>query len=321
MKTLALVGTHGGGDSALVAYNLAWMCAHSGFKVLCVDLTTAARLSTMFFSWHELTNLWLIDAERRANLVNALARPVVSDGADVDVRIHLDHSRMTLAADVLSGHAHEHAAAFRDDRERLAVILGDPALAGFAERFERAWCGTAPADPAAWEVLTRFRRVINAPGARPGADFVIVDLGAEPGALMRAGLLAAGASVTVTAQTPTSARAFETLSRLRRDWEARVRELAGGEPASDLAAMSGSVHIESLSDFFFVPPDCLGRVRFARSLGALSLEARKPMFLLTPSDGAMGGHAAAVFDARRDWQALARAIADRAGLEWPATSD
>jgi ABC-type Na+ transport system ATPase subunit NatA len=46
-------------------------------------------------------------------------------------------------------------------------------------------------------------------------------------------------------------------------------------------------------------------------------EARKPMFALKPADGAIGGHAAQ--DCYRDFRALAREIAGRAGvaLPWP----
>ena len=46
----------------------------------------------------------------------------------------------------------------------------------------------------------------------------------------------------------------------------------------------------------------------------LAQEARKPMFLLKPADGAIGGHAGAVRDCYRDFRALAETVATRAGL-------
>jgi len=39
-------------------------------------------------------------------------------------------------------------------------------------------------------------------------------------------------------------------------------------------------------------------------------EARKPIFRLKASDGAVGSHAKAALDARRDFETLARKIAD-----------
>lgn len=55
---------------------------------------------------------------------------------------------------------------------------------------------------------------------------------------------------------------------------------------------------------------------------ALAQEARKPVFCkpvfyLRAVDGAIGGHAAAVRDCYRDFNALARHIADRCGIALP----
>jgi hypothetical protein len=46
----------------------------------------------------------------------------------------------------------------------------------------------------------------------------------------------------------------------------------------------------------------------------LAQDARKPMFLLTAADGAIGGHSQAVLDCYRDFKALAIRIAEGCGL-------
>lgn len=51
----------------------------------------------------------------------------------------------------------------------------------------------------------------------------------------------------------------------------------------------------------------------------LAQEARKPMFLLKPADGATGGHATAVADCRADFRRLARTVAKRAGVPFGDT--
>jgi hypothetical protein len=61
-------------------------------------------------------------------------------------------------------------------------------------------------------------------------------------------------------------------------------------------------------------PYCLAALKHYRSLMPLAQDARKPMFLLKPADGAIGGHAQAVRDCYDDFQRLARALAQRVGV-------
>ena len=63
-------------------------------------------------------------------------------------------------------------------------------------------------------------------------------------------------------------------------------------------------------------PHCLATLKHFRSLMPLAQEARKPMFKLKPADGAIGGHANAVADCRTDFDFLARAVAERAGVSF-----
>ena len=52
----------------------------------------------------------------------------------------------------------------------------------------------------------------------------------------------------------------------------------------------------------------LAIARHYRSLVPMAKEARKPIFHLTTADGAIGSHAAAANDARRDFKNLAKKI-------------
>jgi hypothetical protein len=61
-------------------------------------------------------------------------------------------------------------------------------------------------------------------------------------------------------------------------------------------------------------PNNLGFVKQYRSLMQMAQEARKPMFHLKPADGAIGAYLQAAQEARRDFQALARAIVAKANL-------
>lgn len=61
-------------------------------------------------------------------------------------------------------------------------------------------------------------------------------------------------------------------------------------------------------------PYCLAIIKHYRSLIPLAQEHRKPIFNLTSADGAIGAHANAVQDARKDFTELAKKIADQIGM-------
>ncbi len=66
--------------------------------------------------------------------------------------------------------------------------------------------------------------------------------------------------------------------------------------------------------------NCLATVKHYRSLVSMAREARKPIFKLTPADGAIGAHAAAVVAAKKDFHNLAREIWKRMFAEGDAES-
>jgi chromosome partitioning protein len=62
-------------------------------------------------------------------------------------------------------------------------------------------------------------------------------------------------------------------------------------------------------------PYCLATVKHYRSLIPMAQESRKPIFSLTSADGAIGSHATAVQDAKKDFERLAQKIARIIGLK------
>lgn len=62
-------------------------------------------------------------------------------------------------------------------------------------------------------------------------------------------------------------------------------------------------------------PYCLATIKHFRSLIPMAREHRKPIFNLTSADGAIGSHANAVQDAKKDFKELALKIAEKIGLE------
>jgi len=62
-------------------------------------------------------------------------------------------------------------------------------------------------------------------------------------------------------------------------------------------------------------PECLAMVKHFRSLMPMAQEARRPVFLLRPADGAVGSHATAVQNAYMDFSAFAQKLLGRIGVQ------
>jgi chromosome partitioning protein len=61
-------------------------------------------------------------------------------------------------------------------------------------------------------------------------------------------------------------------------------------------------------------PHCFALLKHYRSLMPMAQEARKPIFLLKPADGALGAHVSAVQDAYVDFETLTQKIATQARI-------
>ena len=69
-----------------------------------------------------------------------------------------------------------------------------------------------------------------------------------------------------------------------------------------------------------VPQDdsnCLGLLKHYRSLMPMAMEARKPIFRLKPSDGAIGAHTYSVKACEKDFRSLAFRILERLKMSSP----
>lgn len=71
----------------------------------------------------------------------------------------------------------------------------------------------------------------------------------------------------------------------------------------------------SFQGLLYTDKYCLGIIKHYRSLIPMAQEKHKPIFNLTSADGAIGSHAGAVQDAKKDFEDLAKKIADKIGLD------
>jgi len=78
--------------------------------------------------------------------------------------------------------------------------------------------------------------------------------------------------------------------------------------ADRIPAVYASEVLETLAPTVAIDPNQLAMIKHFKSLMPMAQDARKPMFLLKPADGAIGGHAAAVQDCFAQFRDLARRI-------------
>jgi len=217
-----------------------------------------------------------------------------------------------------------------------------------ADELSTAWhhCLTHP-DQHALRVFTALSQILQWAAADIQPDLLLVDLGPGLGALNRSGLFATDYIAIPLDSAPVSLHGLRPLGAALKNWKQSWQTQAGRCPhvgkmqpigylyqqqslrpdrqmqvVETWASQIPGVYRESLLDLPRVQgitpasdPECIGMVKNFRSLNQMAKEKRKPMFCLTPADGAIGCHASAAVDAEKHFRQLARQVAARSGVE------
>lgn len=326
MITIALFNNKGGVGKTTLAYHLAHMFPRLGYRVLAVDLDPQANLTSMFFDEDTLEQIW--DESTFGETVLKCVLPILDGIGDIAPAAPVDAGPM------------------------IHILCGDLGLSRFEDKLSESWPKGFANDQAALRATSAFYRMIQLAGRAGGADLALVDVGPNLGAINRAALLAADYLLVPLAADLFSLQGLKNLGPTVREWRARWRdmramakasfELPSGEmrplgyvllqhamradrPAKwyekwlrrvpevyrtavlgegDQGVLSGENH-------------CLATLRNYRSLMPMAQEARKPIFDLTPADGAIGSHAQLVRVCEQDFRNLAEKVAQAARLSKP----
>lgn len=334
MKTITFFNNKGGVGKTSLVYHLSWMYALNGLKVLALDLDPQANLTSMFLDEEALESLWP-EGEHPGTILGSL-RPMIRGLGDI--------APPRLQEIGLNGPLFPAG---------ISLVAGDLGLSTFEDKLSASWPLCSDGDEGAFRVISAFHRIIAAAGQEAGADVALVDVGPNLGAINRAVLIAADHVVIPLAPDLFSMQGLRNLGpallRWRREWGERLRKnpdpgllLPKGEvnpagyvlmqyfskenrpvkafdrwmsrtPGEYRASVLGQTEDEGVdvgSD-----PFCLARLKHYRSLMPMAMEARRPMFLLKPADGAIGAHTYAVQACRHDFHNLAEKISTACGLE------
>lgn len=333
MRTIAFFNSKGRVGKTTLVYHLAWMYAELKLRVLAADLDPQASLTSMFLGESRLEEMW--EGGKHSRTVFGAIRPLLEGTGDI-------------------APAHVEAVG-----TNVGLLVGDLALAASEDELNSQWPDCLDRKPRAFRVLSALWRILEQAGREREADVVLIDVGPNLGALNRAALIGAEHVVIPLAPDLYSLQGLKNLGPTLRRWRAEWAERRERNPLPDLSLPAGemrpsgymvlqhavrldrpvkaydrwirripSVYHEAVLDepgtsvnlATAEDPECLATLKHYRSLMPLAQEARKPMFFLKPADGAIGAHAQAVRDCYRDFQELALTVADRCGVQLPASS-
>lgn len=310
------------GKTSLV-YHLSWMFSELGQKVVTVDLDAQANLTAAFLDEDEIDDLW--ERQTGATTIYRAIEPLMQVG-DLQEPVVKNIAR------------------------NLHLVPGDVALAGFEETLSTMWPNSMGDNNLyrPFRILTSFWQVAQMAAIGVEANIIIVDVGPNLGAINRSALIASDYIAIPLGADLFSLQGLRNLGPTLRSWRSLWKKRVENWATPDFSLpqgrmtplgyivqqhgirlsrpikaydkwvnrMPGVYHESVLNEISTarVPSedsDCLATMKHYRSLIPMGQEARKPIFALTPADGAIGNHAQAVMDARNDFKQLAEKIIER----------
>jgi cellulose biosynthesis protein BcsQ len=345
IPTIGFFNCQGGVGTTSLLYNLAWMYADLGRRVLAVDLDPQAGLTSTMIDEERLEVLW---SPGGTDTIYGAIRPRIDGVVDI-ARPH----REPIGAN-------------------LELVVGDLAIATLDDELASQWERCLDRTERAFRATTAFHLCIQRAAQDATADVVLVDLGPTLGAINRAALVACHHVVVPVTPGLFALQGLRTLGPVVRRWRDEWGERVSRTPRAELAppanamglagyvVIQGSVQLNrparsperwllqrdgtvaasqpivptmattpSGRDWMSVIPDvyataasesnpaahpgsdprCLGILKPHSGLSALALDARKPIFHLRPADGALGAYARAARLARKEFEEVAERLA------------
>ncbi len=334
VPVLTFFNNKGGVGKTSLVYHLARMMSDIGYRALACDLDPQANLTAAFLNEDRLEKLWDEDNEGSAKTILQCVRPLTKVGDIKTPKLVEITSKLCLIPGDLA------LAGFED-----TLSSEWPNALGSSELFRP------------FRILSAFSTVMQSGAEEMNASIILADVGPNLGAINRSALIATDHIIVPLGADLFSLQGLRnlgpTLDRWRQDWKRRKDNWEqpdfslpdGGMQTVGYIVQQHGVRLnrpvraydkwvnrmpeeyarnlcgDSNGPYPATPAQdeehALATVKHYRSLAPMAQEARKPIFHLTTADGAIGSHAAAANDARRDFRDLARKIVQRIGLGDP----
>lgn len=319
MNVITFFNNKGGVGKTTMVYHIAWMLSELGKRVIAVDLDPQSNLSAMF-----------LDPERLEEIIENESDSVT-----------LLHSITPITEG--EGYSPVH---IEKINEHIGLLVGNLALSTFEDRLSDAWLKCLSKDVYSFRITSIFNTIINDARKRWKADVVVVDIGPNLGAINRSVIISSDYIILPVASDLFSIQGIKnlgkTLTSWREDWKLRARlnpkpdtlkipngkMEAGGyvvmqytakerrpvksylKWANRIPNVYGAYVLKEDSKDTRVEDDvnCIGLLKHYHSLAPMAMEARKPIFLLKPADGAIGAHMYAVNKSYDDFKKITKNV-------------
>ena len=332
MKTLAFFNNKGGVGKTTLVYHLAWMYAELGLSVLVADLDPQANLTSMFLDDDDLEKIW--EGGGSAHTVTGCLAPLMEGTGDItqpyvasitpQIGLMIGDLSLSSVEDELSCQwpdcLDRKARAFRvitslwrmlemgASQQRADVVLIDvaPSLGALNRTALIAASHVViPLVPDLYSIQglknlgPRLEVWRQEWGERLERN-PVANLSMPEGKMIPSGYVVLQHAVRLDRPIKAYQRWLDRIPSVYRDSVLAV------------PATKGAIQATPDND-----PNCLAQLKHYRSLMPLAQEARKPMFMLTPADGALGGHFQAAQACRKEFRALAITLAERCSIPLP----
>ncbi len=326
MRTIGFFNNKGGVGTTTLVYHVAWMLSEMGISVVAADFDPQANLTSAFLPDERLEEIW---NETNALTVSGAIQPLVERAGD-------------LVAPMVERVG-----------DHIGVIVGDLALSRFEDVLSEVWPKCLSRDVGAFRVTSAFHRLVQLAAKEMDANLALVDVGPNLGAINRAALLACDHVVIPLGADLYSLQGLRNVGPALRGWQMDWADRLERKPTVTIDLPPGTMtpagyvimrhavrmdrparafgkwmaripgqYAESVLSKLPPPgltvdndPNCLALLKDYRSLMPLAQEARKPMFLLKPADGAFGGHQQAVSDCYGDFRRLTEKILESCNIK------
>jgi cellulose biosynthesis protein BcsQ len=324
MKIITFFNNKGGVGKTTTVYHVAWMLSELGIKPIAVDLDPQSNLTSMFLTEDRLEEIY--SQELPITILDSI-NPVVS--GDPFLPVHLE-----------------------EINDNLSVILGNLSLSTFEDKLSDAWLKCLSGDIYSFRITSIFNTIVKDAIKRINAEVVLIDVGPNLGAINRAITVSSDFIIMPVASDLFSLQGIKnlgsTLTAWRKYWSQRKEYIPSNItfeiPSSEFIPVGyivmqysakesrpvksylrwanriPSVFSENVlntpSSITSVEQDnnCISLLKHYRSLAPMSMEAHKPIFLLKPSDGAIGAHLYAVQKSYDEFQELTEKILHRVAI-------
>jgi chromosome partitioning protein len=327
MKIIAFFNNKGGVGKTTTVYHIAWMLSELGHKVLAVDLDPQSNLSSMFLTQERMEDV-VLDETKRLTILDAIVP--ISEGEPY-YPVHVENIG-----------------------QNVSLLIGNLSLSAFEDKLSDAWSKCLSGDAFAFKVTSAFKTLFEDAGQRCKAEYLLVDVGPNLGAMNRSILISTDYIVLPVASDLFSLQGIKNLGKTLVDWKAQwIKRKAEYAKPDQSAIPSGkmtpigyllmqytsresrpvksyirwadriplvyeefvlgnaTLDVNSKAD---VDSNCLALLKHYHSLAPMSMEARKPIFLLKPADGAIGAHYQAVQRCYSDFKLLTEKIIQRSSF-------